>query len=277
MSTSPEGCPRIGLLNLMPAPVLPKTEDQWREGFGVAADIVPVKFDLDPRARSGRAARFVAEHTPISDVQDALDGLIITGANLEINPDGSPLPFADITYIDQLHEVIDWAEKNTKLTVYSCLASHIALSHLYGLPRDMAREKTFGVYCHEVRRENELTRGLQFPVRSPHSRWGNVPAKLLEDVGVEVLLDGFEPGWLLAEQARHEFGKSVFLQGHPEYQREDLAQEYRRDAPKGMNLPENYFPGDDPSQAPRYSWCETTTQLFTNMAQTLTDTTAAMG
>ena len=41
MSQISADCPRIGLLNLMPAPALPKTEHQWRDGFMGLADVVP--------------------------------------------------------------------------------------------------------------------------------------------------------------------------------------------------------------------------------------------
>lgn len=256
--------PRIGLLNLMPAPALPKTEHQWRDGFMGLAEIVPVRFDDDPRVSGCRTSQLIGEHETISDVQDSLDGLVVTGANLEVTAHGLPLPFDDIEYIAQLREVIDWAETHTKLTVYSCLASHVALDHMFGLERDVADDKTFGVFCHDVRVESALTDGLSGPVRSPHSRWGDIPAKLLEDVGVDVLLEGFEPGWLLAEK-RRPGGTTVFLQGHPEYERDDLAGEYRRDAGSGQAIPQNYFPDNNPSNTPNYSWHEDRHQLFTNL------------
>ena len=256
--------PRIGLLNLMPAPALPKTEHQWRDGFMGLAEIVPVRFDQDPRVSGCRTSQLISEHVPMGEVQDTLDGLIVTGANLEVRPDGSPLPFDDIEYIAQLREVIDWAETHTRLTVYSCLASHVALDHMFGLQRDITDDKTFGVFCHDVRAESALTEGLSGPVRSPHSRWGDIPAKLLEDAGVDVLLEGFESGWLLAEQ-RRPGGATVFLQGHPEYERDDLAAEFCRDAGSGQVVPQNYFPGNNPANTPSYSWHEDRHQLFTNL------------
>lgn len=269
MSEAGSDCPRIGLLNLMPAPALPKTEHQWRDGFMGMAEIVPVRFDDDPRVTGCRTARFIGDYVAISDVQDTLDGLIVTGANLEVKPDGAPFPFGDIEYIAQLREVIDWAETSTSLNVYSCLASHIALNHLFGLQRDISDDKTFGVFCHDVRGDSVLTEGLAGPVRSPHSRWGSVPTKLLEDVGVDVLLEGFEPGWLLAEYQRSA-GATVFLQGHPEYERDDLAAEYHRDAVSGQPIPQNYFPANNPSATPNYSWHEDRHQLFTNLADAVT-------
>jgi homoserine O-succinyltransferase len=162
--------------------------------------------------------------------------------------------------------VIDWAEQETRTTVYSCLASHIALNHLFGLERDIQDTKTFGVYCHDIVEQTWLTQGLSTPLRSPHSRWGGVPTKLLHDAGVTVAAESFEAGWLLGQvsSAGHE---TVFLQGHPEYWRDDLLAEYRRDAASGQPIPENYFPNNDPTQTPRYDWHASAHQLFANITQ----------
>lgn len=258
-------CPRIGLLNLMPAPALPKTEHQWRDGFLGLADIVPVRFDDDPRAVGCRSAQFLEEHRALSDVQDELDGLIVTGANLETRPDGSPLPFDEIEYIPQLREAISWAEASTRLSVYSCLASHIALDHLFDVQRDVLEQKLSGVFCHDRIESTWLTDGIEVPLRSPHSRWGSVSPKLLKDAGVAVVAEGFEVGWLLA-QVSDGTHQTVFIQGHPEYWRDDLATEYRRDAQSGQPIPQNYFPGNNPSATPRYDWHDSTRQLFSNLA-----------
>lgn len=258
----PDESPRLGLLNLMSTPVFAKTERQWRDGFAGLADVVPVRFDDDPR-RLNSATQFLDDCLPLGDVVDELDGLIVTGANLERQADGSPLSFTDIRYIGQLRETIDRAEGTMRLTVYSCLASHIALDHLFDIKRDILPQKVFGVFCHDAI-DAPLTEGLDRPLRSPHSRWGNVPAKLLHDAGIEVLAEGFEPGWLLAQQQRPA-GTTVFLQGHPEYERDDLAAEYRRDRMHGQDIPHKYYPSDDPSRLPAYTWHGAARQLFRNL------------
>lgn len=257
--------PRIGLLNLMPAPVLSKTEAQWRDGFADDVVVVPIRFDEDPRANGCRSAQFLDDHIAISDAASGLDGLIVTGANLEVFDDAVPLPFDDITYIDQLREVIDWSQGETRLSVYSCLASHIALDHLFGVSRDILDQKTFGVYCHDVMERSWLTEGFGESVVSPHSRWGSVPAKLLQDAGIAVMAESFEAGWLLAGDStdRH---KTVFVQGHPEYGQYDLADEYARDAESGQAVPYRYFPHNDPSRIPAHAWTDDATQLFANLA-----------
>ncbi len=265
MSQPSADCARIGLLNLMPAPALPKTEHQWRDGFMGLADVVPIRFDDDPRMIGCRSAQFLDDHTAIGEVQDSLDGLIITGANLEVRPDGSEMPFDEIEYIDQLREVIDWAQTGTRLTVVSCLASHIALAHLYGIERDVLPQKVFGVYDHDITERSWLTQDISTPITAPHSRWGNVPAKLLRDAGITISAESPQVGWLLAQDSSGTHD-TVFVQGHPEYWRDDLAAEYRRDAKRGQALPQNYFPNNTPDATSRYDWHSDASQLMNNIA-----------
>jgi homoserine O-succinyltransferase len=153
--------------------------------------------------------------------------------------------------------------------VYSCLASHIALQRLFAVERDIRSTKTFGVYCHDVQGDSWLTEGLDSPLRSPHSRWGNVSSKLLDNAGITIAAESFEAGWLLAQTTDGDH-QTVFVQGHPEYWRDDLLMEYRRDEGAGQSVPENYFPFDDPTQTPRYDWHASSNQLFANISGRLT-------
>ncbi len=262
--------PKIGLLNLMPSAAMAKTEGQWRTAFEDTAEVVPVKFDADPREQGCRAADHLAQYPAIGKVADALDGLIVTGANLERREDGSPLPFGEINYSSQLDEVLSWAEQDTALSIYSCLAAHIALNRLCGLQRDIAPEKVFGVYCHDLIKPSAITHGLEGVFQAPHSRWGNILTKLLSDAGVDVLIEGYEPGWLLATRARSK-GLSVFIQGHPEYGPNDLRDEYDRDVEAGQtgSLPDRYVSNNEPDSAPTHSWQQGAQQIFTNIGNTL--------
>ena len=51
-------------------------------------------------------------------------------------------------------------------------------------------------------------------------------------------------------------GREIYVQGHPEYDRNDIAGEYFRDKEKGIeiNPPKNYFPGDDDNLIPIKNW-----------------------
>ena len=51
-------------------------------------------------------------------------------------------------------------------------------------------------------------------------------------------------------------GREFFITGHGEYERDTLKNEYSRDLEKGLpiDVPFNYFPGDNPSCEPKFSW-----------------------
>lgn len=258
--------PVVGLINLMPYAAQARTQRQWAALLGAN---LPLKFDDDPWETPGcRSAEYVADYVPFTEAADQLDAVVVTGANLELPKSLSPdrsglLPLDQIRYIRQLHDVINWSLETQKLTVYSCLASHIALNYLFGLERDRGMGKSFGVYEHEVTSPgSELVAGVGETLRAPHSRWGDIPAKLLEDCGVEVVAVSDEIGWLVAR-----YENSIFMQGHPEYSAYDLAEEYARDSTNSQAVPEHYFPEDNPDRSPAFSWQSDCDVLFTNIRQ----------
>jgi homoserine O-succinyltransferase len=66
--------------------------------------------------------------------------------------------------------------------------------------------------------------------------------------------------------ARSQDGRRVFATGHSEYDRDTLLREYVRDVEKGLpiEVPENYFPDDDPDQLPKLRWHAHANLLFSN-------------
>ena len=60
--------------------------------------------------------------------------------------------------------------------------------------------------------------------------------------------------------------RRFFITGHPEYDPETLANEYFRDVNKGIdiNVPDNYFPNDDPTQPPLVRWRSAAQLFYTN-------------
>jgi len=61
-------------------------------------------------------------------------------------------------------------------------------------------------------------------------------------------------------------GRKIFVTGHSEYDANTLRDEYFRDLDKGLpiEIPKNYFPGDDSSKDPLVTWRSSATLLFTN-------------
>ena len=60
--------------------------------------------------------------------------------------------------------------------------------------------------------------------------------------------------------------RRFFITGHPEYDPDTLANEYFRDVNKGIdiNVPDNYFPNDDPTQPPLVRWRSAAQLFYTN-------------
>jgi homoserine O-succinyltransferase len=71
-------------------------------------------------------------------------------------------------------------------------------------------------------------------------------------------------GWLLAQGDNNAAGSDLFIQGHPEYHRRDLAEEYRRDLKHSKDIPANYFPDDNPHASPALSWASDARALYSN-------------
>ena len=60
--------------------------------------------------------------------------------------------------------------------------------------------------------------------------------------------------------------RQVFLMGHAEYDQDTLKKEYLRDVAAGVpiQMPKNYFPGDDPAKTPPVTWRSCANLLYTN-------------
>ena len=106
---------RIGLLNLMPKKI--QTENQFARLIGAT----PLQIDLQLiRMTSHETKNTAAEHMatfyrPFQAVKgEKFDGLIITGAPIE------HLPFEEVTYWDELCEVMDWTQTNVQSTFGVC-------------------------------------------------------------------------------------------------------------------------------------------------------------
>jgi homoserine O-succinyltransferase len=264
---------RIGILNLMPASAMQKTEVQWLKYISYTVlqiEPVLIKFDDDFRESDGASRKDqLLQYTPFSEVvKNGLDGLIITGDNLELNINANAkrelMDFKEIYYSKQLEAVIQWARKNVYSTIYSCLASHFSLQLLYGLERELASAKIFGIFEHQIigGSESPMTASLDDYIRAPHSRWGNIGTQYLIQAGLRPLAVSDKAGWLLAEGENDANGCDYFIQGHPEYERFDLHEEHIRD--KDQEIPVNYYLDNDNTKKPILSWTNDARALHSN-------------
>ena len=259
---------RIGLLNLMPAASMEATEMQWLRWIGsgpLQIEPVLVKFDNDQRESAGSSrAELLCDYTPFSEVAETgLDGLIVTGDNLEVEAfsgiaSRKPIGLDQINYAKALNSIIDWARGNVPSTIYSCLGGHYALNYLHGLPREINphKPKTFGVYEHDiVAPESPFVRDIKSPILSPHTRWGNIsPERISTIKALTMLAINEQVGWLLVTDPNDTGGEDLFIQGHPEYYAHDLETEYLRDLSIGQAAPQNYYEDDDPDKPIKNTW-----------------------
>ena len=187
------------------------------------------------------------------------DGMIITGAPVE------QMEFEEVDYWNELTEIMDWTESHVTSTIFLCWAAQASLYHFYGLQKRQLDHKMFGLFWHKVlNRKIPLVRGFDDAFLAPHSRHTEVPQDLLEkDDRITILADSEEAGVYLCMA---QDGRQIFVMGHPEYDRMTLDSEYKRDLGKGLNpqIPENYYPNDDPEKKPMLTWRAHCNNLYTN-------------
>ena len=243
---------RVGILMLMPSATVERTEMQFSRFLKNAPfPVKPIFFYFDEHKSHSKQNYFDERYKKIADIKkEGLDGLIITGANLE------QIPFEEVQYWRELLSFLDWARENISSTIYSCWAAHAALKHFYGIEPVMNKKKQFGIFPHKVYQGSTcpITFGIDEQVFVPHSRWrGEDKASLAAHKDLEVLIDSEEVGpHLIVGRG----GREIYVQGHPEYDRDDIGGEYFRDKNEGLeiNKPLHYFPDDDDTKLPAKTW-----------------------
>lgn len=160
---------------------------------------------------------------------------------------------------------MDWAETHVTSTIYICWAAQAAFYHFYGINKAQLPRKLFGIYEHKVsNRKIPLVRGFDDVFLAPHSRHTETPAADIHACEeLTVLAESEKAGVFLAIA---QDGRKIFVNGHPEYDRYTLQNEYLRDKNKGLDiqLPYNYFPNDNPEEKPLLQWRSHSNNLYSN-------------
>jgi homoserine O-succinyltransferase/O-acetyltransferase len=251
---------RVAILNLMPTKVA--TETQILRLIGNT----PLQVDVtllrtgSHEARHTSADHLLKHYRTFDEVRgEKFDGLIVTGAPIE------HLPFEAVDYWPELTRILDWAATDVVSTFFICWGAQAALYHHYGVPKHALARKLFGVFEHRVLAPTErLLRGFDDRFLAPHSRHTEVRRADIERVpGLRILADSEEAGVYLLSSAD---GRQVFVTGHSEYDPLTLEAEYDRDRQQGapIDVPRNYYPGDDPAQPPRVRWRGHANLLYAN-------------
>jgi homoserine O-succinyltransferase/O-acetyltransferase len=230
---------RIGLINNMPDAALQSTEAQFC-GLLEAASAnatVSVRLSSFPELPRGPEAleRIASEYWPLERLlAEGLDALIVTGTE----PRAARL--SDEPYWGRFAQLLSWAERNTRASIWSCLAAHAAVEILDGIERRRLPEKRAGVFDHAVLEGHPLLRGTAAPLHMPHSRWNELPLERLQTANYTILswspVTGADTFILERESLL------LFFQGHPEYEATTLLKEYRRDVGRFLAGTQNNYP-----------------------------------
>jgi homoserine O-succinyltransferase/O-acetyltransferase len=234
-------CLTIGLVNNMPDAALDATERQFIGLIRAASPGLIVRFKLFsmpeiPRSEQARLA-LATRYRDVSELWDTqLDGLIVTG-----NEPRAP-SLRDEPYWPSLTKLMDWAARHTDSTIWSCLAAHAAVLHADGIERQLRKEKLFGVFDCDVVHAHTLTAGMPSRISVPHSRHNGLPAAALIASGYRILSQSASTGVDTFVGRDRDASLFLFFQGHPEYDADSLAREYRRDLGRFLRGERDNFP-----------------------------------
>ena len=187
------------------------------------------------------------------------DGMIITGAPVE------HLEYEEVNYWPELVTIMEWSKTHVTSTMHICWGAQAGLYYHYGIPKYQRKTKLSGVYSHKVLdRKLPLIRSFNDYFYAPHSRYTEVrEADIRKAEELIIVAKSDEAGIFLV---MNRDGSQIFVQGHPEYDRMTLNNEYHRDLKKGLNpaLPVNYYVDNDPFSVPPLMWRSTANTLYTN-------------
>jgi len=251
---------KIAILNLMPNKEVTETQ------LIRLLSNTPLQIELTLlRCASHRSKNTSEEYLAsfykfFHEVKDEkFDGLIITGAPVE------NLDFKDVTYWEELCEIMDWSKTNVFSTLHICWAAQAGLFYHHGIKKYPLKKKLSGVYRHKVNlATHPLVRGFDEEFSAPHSRYTEIK---MQDINacddVQLIASSKQAGAYIIGSSNM---RMFFVTGHCEYDWDTLKGEYLRDLKKGIDpdIPENYFPDNDPTKRPKNLWRGHAHLLFSN-------------
>lgn len=250
----------IVILNLMPKKII--TETQLLRLLGNS----PLQINLtllypDTHSFKNTSREYLIKYyETFENIKDRkFDGMIITGAPVE------QIDFEEVDYWPELVKIMDWSLHNVYSTLHICWGAQAGLYHHFGIPKHPLDKKMFGVFQHTVRKKDvKLLRGFDDVFYVPHSRHSEVRRDDIEKVkGLQILAESDESGVYIVSARK---GRQIFVTGHPEYDPLTLKSEYMRDIANGLHIdiPENYFPGNNVERTPIVKWRSHSNLLFIN-------------
>jgi len=259
---------KIGLLNLMPKKV--QTETQFARLIGAG----PLQIDLhllrmtEHQTRNTPSEHMDEFYRSFAEVRDEkFDGLIITGAPIE------HLPFEEVSYWDELRQIMDWTQTNVHRTFGVCWGGMAMIYHFHGVPKHLLDHKIFGCFRHRNHAPaSPYLRGFSDEFVVPVSRWTEIRSQDLVGKPLEVLLNSDQSGTCLIDDPTR---RALHIFNHFEYDSTTLKDEYDRDVASNaaINVPSNYYPDDDPTRQPQNRWRSHAHLLYGNWINEIYQTT----
>ena len=251
---------KIAVLNLMPTKITTETQlIRLLSNTPLQVDLTLLKTATHTPKHTSPAHMKSFYRTFDEVKNEKFDGLVITGAPVE------DYDFESVDYWQEMTRVMDWSRTNVFSVFHICWAAQAGLYYHYGIPKHRLSEKLSGIYEHRVLDLNSpLLRGFDEHFYAPHSRFTEVrAADIAKHSDLRILADSAEAGVYIVASAND---RLFFVTGHSEYDNDTLDAEYRRDLKKGLDpeLPENYYPGDDPAKRPPNVWRAHAHLLFSN-------------
>ncbi len=252
---------QIALLILMPN--IRETEAQFSrllKGGDRSVEITLLRPGTH-KSRNWYAEDLMRDYKTWQDVaNETFDGLVITGAPVE------NLAFEDVTYWSEMQSIFDWSETHVGNSLFVCWAAQAVLVHRFGIEKHWLGAKASGVFDQNVNpnTDHPVFRGMGPSFKTPVSRSSEMcRATINSHPDLDVLATSSQTGVCLLEDTQR---NCLIMFNHLEYDTDTLAAEFERDAKLGIEIgvPENYFPGDDPSKSPANDWRPDAEKFFRN-------------
>ncbi len=241
---------KIAILNLMPLKITTETD------LVRLLSNTPMQIDVSFMKLKSHTPK----NTPIEHMmmfyrdfdemrEEKFDGMIITGAPVE------NYEYEDVTYWNEVSEIIRWARTHVTSTLYICWAAQAGLYCHYGIPKYPLERKMFGVFKqHTLGQRLPIFRGFDDEFAMPHSRHTEVRREdILACPDLELIAESEDSGVSMV-MARG--GREIYITGHLEYSANTLDTEYRRDlgVRDDVDMPKNYYIDDNPENNPLVTW-----------------------
>ena len=210
---------KIAILNIMPTKIV--TETQLARVLGNTPLQVEIDFIMTASHKSKNTSQDHIDefYKTFDDIKNnKYDGLIITGAPVE------KLEFEEVTYWNELKEILEWSKTNVTSTMHICWAALAGLYYHYGIPKHNLEKKLSGVYKHIVNRKTMmLVRGFDDEFLAPHSRNSTVKEEDINSISdLVTIASSNEAGvYIVASSDK----KQIYVTGHPEYDADTLSKE----------------------------------------------------